>query len=218
MQWRLLLRRVPTGSMTVVGDIAQSSSPSSARSWAGALDEVTSGRWRLAELRINYRTPGQVMRLASGLLTAHGLDSGTVTSAREGNWAPRWVQLAGDEEKLVAAACLDELVRARAEVGGGRQAVICPSPQAAALAETLTTLLADHPEGAQILPDLSVLTPAQAKGLEFDTVLVVDPMGVLTQHERGVNDLYVALTRPTQQLVICHYGQLPAGLDTPPAD
>ena len=57
-----------------------------------------------------------------------------------------------------------------------------------------------------------VLTVEQAKGLEFDSVLIGDPAGILAESPRGLNDLYVALTRATQQLGVVHAGDLPAVL------
>ena len=68
MMWRLLLRRCPSRSMTIVGDVAQSSSASATRSWAEVLDDVAPDRWRLAELTVNYRTPSEIMAVAGDVL------------------------------------------------------------------------------------------------------------------------------------------------------
>ena len=68
MDWRMVLRRCPARSMTVVGDLAQTAAPGGADSWAQVLDPVAAGRWRTARLTVNYRTPAPVMALAAALL------------------------------------------------------------------------------------------------------------------------------------------------------
>src|SRR3954466_12348533 len=68
MQWRMLARRCPSRSMTVVGDIAQTSAPWGATSWAEVFDPIAPGRWRSAELTVNYRTPTEVMAVAADVL------------------------------------------------------------------------------------------------------------------------------------------------------
>ncbi|HYY12305.1 MAG TPA: UvrD-helicase domain-containing protein, partial [Kineosporiaceae bacterium] len=82
MQWRLLARRVPVRSMTVVGDVAQTGSAAGATAWGDVLDTVVEGRWRLEELTVNYRTPAEVMDLATALLEAHGVAVKPARSAR----------------------------------------------------------------------------------------------------------------------------------------
>jgi superfamily I DNA/RNA helicase len=93
MQWRLLMRRCPSRSMTVVGDIAQTGSPAGARSWAEVLRPYVRQRWRLAELTVNYRTPGPIMRAAADLLAAHRVSATELTSARTDGEPPafEWV-------------------------------------------------------------------------------------------------------------------------------
>ncbi|WP_069388207.1 HelD family protein, partial [Cellulosimicrobium cellulans] len=83
MAWRMLVRRCPTRSFTVVGDVAQTSSLAGARSWAGALDPVLRDGWRLAELTVNYRTPAAVADAARRVALAAGLPVSPLTSARE---------------------------------------------------------------------------------------------------------------------------------------
>src|SRR6201999_1504155 len=70
MAWRMLMRRCPLRSMTVVGDVAQASAPWGGRSWRSALDPVARGRWQIAELSVNYRTPSEVMAVAADVLDA----------------------------------------------------------------------------------------------------------------------------------------------------
>ncbi len=137
MQWRLLMRRCPSRSMTVVGDIAQTGSAAGASSWGQALDPYVAGRWTLEELTVNYRTPGRIMRLATQVLVAAGVPVTAPTSARDGDFAPVFTQIsAGDERALVAA------VRAAVDRGTGQLAIITPRSlrdQTAAAIDTSAT-------------------------------------------------------------------------------
>jgi DNA helicase IV len=212
MTWRLLMRRCPAKSMTLVGDIAQTGSAAGARSWSEVLDPYVEGRWRLAELTVNYRTPAQVMRLASATLAAAGIEAKPPRSVREGDAGPQAREfVAGDDAAVVAnvQAELDLL-------GEGRLAVIAPAnlvePIHAALAAALPA--GSVARGAVALDArVAVLEVNQAKGLEFDTVVLVEPAQILAASARGANDLYVAMTRPTQRLLVLHSDLLPAGMD-----
>ena len=220
MMWRLLMRRCPTRSMTLVGDVAQVGSAAGASSWAEVLDPYVPGRWRQAELTVNYRTPVQVMQLASDVLVAAGIEAATPESVRDGEWKPtaRLIRR-GDTDAVV------EEVRAElALLGEGRLAVITAAGDTGhgdALRSALVSALPAGTVGSgrgTLDSAVSVLTVAQVKGLEFDAVILVEPGDVLAASARGVNDLYVALTRPTQRLRILHSDPLPPGLDTLPSE
>ncbi len=216
MQWRMLLRRCPSRSMTVVGDPAQAGSPGAAGSWAAVLDDAAPGRWSVERLTVNYRTPTPMMELASRVLAATGEPAPDVQSVRDGHRPElRRVDLPdGDRVAALARACAEAL---REWIGeeGRSSVLVAPAlrePLAAALAELLPagTLGAagmdlDHPA--------SVLTVAQAKGLEFDQVIVAEPAELLAASSRGAHDLYVALTRATSRLHVLHTGDLPAGFE-----
>jgi DNA helicase IV len=210
MQWRLIVRRVPLRSMTVVGDVAQTGSLAGASAWADVLDPVADGRWRLEELSVNYRTPAEVMDVATALLEAHGVPVKAPRSAREATWPPVAVRLPGPAGADVTAAAVAALRADDEALGGGRMAVVVPREGYAYLAGAVAEAL-----GADVdLADrVDVLSVDDVKGLEFDGVAVVDPQAVLAGSPRGVNDLYVALTRPTQRLTVLYHGTLPAGLD-----
>jgi DNA helicase IV len=185
MQWRLIARRVPNRSMTVVGDVAQTGSAAGTTSWATVLGPLAGERWRVEELTVNYRTPRVVMDLATALLDAHGIVVAPSRTAREGDFPPIAVR-----------------------VGGGRFGVVT----ARALAADLTKALGDAVVG-ELDERVEVFAVDDVKGLEFDGVVVVDPAGIVAESPRGVNDLYVALTRPTQRLTVVHHGRLPRGLE-----
>jgi DNA helicase IV len=184
MDWRMVLRRCPARSLTVVGDLAQASTPGAADSWAQVLDPAGAGRWRTARLTVNYRTPGAAMALAAALLPPSAEPPLSVRDSGERPWCAR----AGED--------LADLVRRETEmIGTGRVAVIAPPARVAGTAAAV---------GLSPGPDLdapvAVLTPGEAKGLEFDSVIIVDPAGIEQASPRGRADLYVALTRTTRRL------------------
>ncbi|HET9655779.1 MAG TPA: ATP-binding domain-containing protein [Kineosporiaceae bacterium] len=213
MQWRMIVRRVPSRSMTVVGDVAQTGSPAGTTSWSAVLEGPAAGRWRVEQLTVNYRTPAAVMEVATGVLHAHGVEVAAPRSARQGDWAPEAVRLPGRSAAEVAAAVLGAVRADEDALSGGRFAVLLPRSVSPALVGAVRAGLA----GTELADRVDVLTVQQAKGLEFDGVTVVDPASVLTDSPRGLADLYVALTRPTQRLTVLHHGDLPPGLDRLPA-
>ena len=195
MAWRMVLRRCPGRSMTIVGDLAQTGAAGGADSWAQVLDPLVPGRWRTERLTVNYRTPKEAMAVAAALLPP---DVEPPQSVRDGDEMPWWAY-GGD---------LAALVRHEAElIGAGRVAVIAPPAQAADTA----AVLALHP-GPDLDAPIAVLTPAEAKGLEFDSVVVVDPSGIEQASPRGRADLYVALTRTTRRLGLMITGEVPREL------
>ncbi|KNE81948.1 helicase [Streptomyces fradiae] len=207
MAWRLLMRRCPTRSMTLVGDPAQTAEPGSCGSWERILEPYVGERWEHVRLGVNYRTPSQIMDVAAGVLRAVDPSFRPPRSIRTTGSAP-WAHRVAEEKELadaVAAAVDRETAQLGDEAGQGRLAVIAPGE----LVETLAAALPESSAGAR--PDLTrpvvVLGPRQAKGLEFDAVIVVEPA------EFGVSDLYVALTRATQRLGVVHAAALPEGLE-----
>ena len=216
MAWRLVERRCPSRSMTLVGDVAQTSNPAGARSWAQALKPVVDDRWRLEELTVNYRTPARIARVAADVLRAAGISANPPTPVREGEHDPVAVALAGDGGD---AARVVEVVRARfASLDEGRIALITAEVRGDLGSDALRAAVAAAlPPGAVATsPDdldapVSVIDVQRAKGLEFDVVVLVEP-GAVLRRPRGANDLYVALTRATQELHVLHAEPLPAGM------
>ncbi|MGY0056136.1 HelD family protein [Streptomyces sp. LZ34] len=208
MAWRMVMRRVPTRSMTVVGDVAQTGSPAGANSWGQMLDPYTRGGWREERLTVNYRTPAEVMDLAADVLAeaAPGL-SAPESVRREGRRplavrAPRG-RLAREVTRAVEADLAD-----LAEQGGGRLAVVAADRAVRALARALPDAVrGDRPDALD--SPLVLLTVAQAKGLEFDRAVVADPAGIRSQSPKGGHDLYVAITRVTRRLTVVYEGELP---------
>jgi DNA helicase IV len=202
MAWRVLARKCPTLSMTVVGDLAQTGTLGGADSWAEVLTPHARTQWRQAVLTVNYRTPTEIMEVAADVLAASG-------SSLE---APRSVRSSGEQptaERVAAGDLLDRVAEVTADLAGkgGTAAVVVPPSLFAAAVAALpgTTSGADADSSAGPV----LLRPAEAKGLEFDSVVLVEPAAVLAEGVRGDSDLYVALTRATQRLAVLHAQDLP---------
>ncbi|MFC7531155.1 HelD family protein [Actinoplanes sp. GCM10030250] len=197
MAWRLLMRRCPSRSMTVVGDLDQTGALGTAASWGEVLSPYVADRWRLTELTVSYRTPAEILAYTGRALAAAGAVITPPRPVRESGIEP-WEET-GDLAGL-AQLVIDEI----AQAGDGRLAVIVPAARRDVLAAALP--VSADPEDSAVL-----LTVAQAKGLEFDSVVVVDAAGIVAESPRGVNDLYVALTRPTRRLGVFTPAFTPAG-------
>ena len=211
MQWRMLARRCPSGSMTIVGDLGQASGHWAPTSWQEVIDLVPAPRATVVELTVNYRTPGEVMAMAARVLAEARPDLTPARSVRDAGVSPRAVRVASIEELVDAtvATATEEV----AAVDGGKVAVIVP----AALLAGVSSAIHERADLAGADDDLlaapvSALTLDDAKGLEFDAVVVVDPAGIAAEHPHGLGALYVALTRTTTRLALVHAGDLPAAL------
>jgi len=191
MQLLMVSRRALDGSLTMLGDVAQATGP------------VTYGRWEdiepylpedaevtIEELRHAYRVPAEIMELALPLLARIAPDVEPPLAYRHGGDPPKLVRVAAAE--LMKAA-----LREAAELDG-LLAVIAPR-----------SLVQPHGELFDE-SDIPLLTPREAKGLEFDHVVVVEPALIAEEGgERGLREVYVALTRPTKTLVVVHSRPLP---------
>ncbi|MGH3784688.1 MAG: HelD family protein [Pseudonocardiaceae bacterium] len=199
MAWRVLMRRCPSRSMTVVGDLAQTGSRAGAASWQDVLGPYVAQRWHLEELTINYRNPAEIAEVADHVLAAIDIDITPPQSVRRAGVAPRAVRVSSLADELPAVVAGEA-----AAVGEGRLAVLAPG---AAVDELRTIISA--PGADDLDAPVTVLTVSQAKGLEFDAVVLVDPAAIVAESPRGLNDLYVAITRTTHRLCIVHPGDLP---------
>lgn len=193
MTWRLLMRRSPTRSMTLVGDPAQTGDAAGVGAWEEILAPYVQDRWELVRLGVNYRTPAEIMAVAADVRREADPGFEPPRSVRSTGVEP-WRRVVEEPVKEAADAVAAE---ARAE---GRLAVIAPPELHPALTAALPE--ASHGPDPDLTRPVVLLDPRQAKGLEFDTVLVVDPDGIRAGATHGINDLYVALTRATQRLGI----------------
>jgi len=194
MQWRMLARRGPTGSMTIVGDLGQAKHPWSSRGWQAAADIAAPGRpTTVLELTVNYRTPAEVMAAAAQVLAAHDPAARPPTSVRQSGDRPVLARLPDAHRQAFVAA----VARAEADrVSPGKVAVVHPVGSVGA------------PQPAALDDDIVELDVTTAKGLEFDSVVVVEP------ERHSLPELYVAMTRTTRRLVLLTGGdQLPPPLE-----
>jgi DNA helicase IV len=183
MDWRVLMRRCPGRSFTVVGDLAQRRSEAGARSWDTMLEPYVPGRWVYRSLSVNYRTPAEIMTVAAALLAEFAPGVQPPESVRACGVQP-WSRRVTEDE---LPAAIEEFVRDEA----GREG----------------TSVVIGPPGVP-----GAVVPSETKGLEFDAVLVVAPERILAAGPRGAAELYVALTRATQRLGVLHQGALPRAL------
>ncbi|MGK8506890.1 RNA polymerase recycling motor ATPase HelR [Nocardia asiatica] len=180
MDWRVLMRRCPGRSFTVVGDLAQRRSAAGATSWGAMLEPYVPGRWVYRSLSVNYRTPAEIMAVAAALLAEFAPGVRPPESVRACGVRP-WSERVGEDE--LATAITDFV---RAEAGREGTSVVIGPP--------------DVP---------GAVAASETKGLEYDAVLVVEPERILADGPRGAAELYVALTRATQRLGVLHREPLP---------
>lgn len=215
LAWHALLRRCPSRSFTVTGDLDQFSGAQPKQSWEEVLGPAQRALVAKAVLTISYRTPGALLRRAQAYL--HECDftaAYPLIAAREAEDTyqlsavptPDAASYAASIEVAVASEL--QALDIRAGKGLGRIAVIAPPSLARDMAALEGSVWARAHR--QSLSDRVVyLTAAAAKGLEFDVAIVVDPVSMGREHP---GDVYVALTRPTQRLHVLAHGQVPPSL------
>lgn len=217
MEWRMLIRRCPSRSFTIVGDVAQTSALGGTRSWTKTMNQLFGeDGWDLNELTIDYRNPQEVSELASTVAQSEGLHISTVKAVRAVNNSVQRIQTTTEE------ACINAAGHAGADLaqkfihadGSGRIALICTQELVASIQDSVMAQYRElaGEKATQIVTNQEdwdkqiVVTSAQGtKGLEFDAVVLVDPERIAENAPSrlvGASDIYVAMTRPTQRLVI----------------
>jgi DNA helicase IV len=211
MQARMLARRVPSGSLTILGDIAQGTGVWGRDRWEDLLEHLpTPAGYRIEELKLGYRAPGRVLDVASRLLPMIAPHLAATESIRRGRSDPRFVTVP-EADDLAAAVATEAAALAQ---DWASVAVIVPVSLHDEVEAALAAAGADLGDAEREGLDHAVtLVPAiTAKGLEFDAVVVVEPARLVHDAPRGLRLLYIALTRPTQHLSVVHSEPLPAAL------
>ena len=210
MQLRMIARRAPSGSVTVLGDLAQATAAWAHETWADVVAHLaTPDGWRAADLTLGYRVPGQVLDYASLLLQEAAPQVPLTESVRRGDRPPRVVEV--EPAALLDTAAAEAAALAAQDLWVG--CIVAPEQEAAA-ADAFRERGVDFgvPERDGILRRITVLPAPTAKGLEFDAVVVVEPAAIAAGGARGLRLLYVALTRPTRRLTVLHARPLPGAL------
>ena len=209
MQFRMIARRAPSGSVTVLGDLAQATGPWTYSDWAEVRAHLPeAARPQHDELTLGYRAPGRVLDYASRLLPVAAPGVGPTSSIRPGRTEPAVHTVPAEE--LVAAALAESHALA---ADHGLVAVIAPEELVPALAR-LARRDADVGmlERDAMTRPITIVPALAAKGLEFDAVVVVEPAAIAGEDRRGLRLLYVAMTRPIQHLSVVHARPLPGPL------
>ena len=205
MQCRAVGRRCPVGSVTVLGDLAQATTPWAVGDWAATLRLLGHDGAAVRPLTAGYRVPGSVLSVANRLLPHIAEGVPPATSVRSGPDALHYARRAG----LVV-----EVERALAEPGS--VAVIVADPERDAVVAQLGAAgIAVDVDEADGTERVSVVGAGTAKGLEFDSVVVVEPSAIVAAEATrtiGLRRLYVVLTRAVSHLAVLHDDPLPAEL------
>lgn len=206
MAWRMLLRRCPRRSFTIVGDVAQTASSSGARWWPDMLDPVFGEHWTQRDLTVSYRIPAAVAEVAQAFGRAAGLPVSELVAARDIENA---VTITRTDDPISTGVEHARSHAARlAASGGGRVALIVPDGDVDSARSLGAAPSTDSPQREVEDAAVSILGSRDAKGLEFDVTVVVEPTTIALRP----GDLYVALTRPTSVLDIVYALPLPPGL------
>jgi DNA helicase IV len=213
MQCRAIGRRCTTGSATVLGDIAQGTTPWATSNWPQLLGHLGKTEADLRVLDTGYRVPRQILDFASRLLPHIAPDLSPARSVRQDSGAlvVQRVEPAGLASWL-ATTCIDALKNP------GSVAVIAADDQVLAVAAMLAAARVPHEVLAGLATSgiVTIVPVTLAKGLEFDHVLVVEPERIAAAETRGLHRLYVALTRAVSRLTVLYSGDLPEPLLTGP--
>jgi len=191
--------------MTVLGDLAQATTPGAQSSWEDAVVHLGSpATASIEELEHGYRVPRPILEVANRLLPAVAPGVRPARSVRLDGAAPAILEVAPEELADRTAALVATLAASWGSVG-----VIAPAPLVGGLGDSLRQAGVAYGTGSRDgLGGVTLLEPPEAKGLEFDAVVVVEPAAVFDD-ERGGRLLYIALTRAVQELAIVHAAPLP---------
>ncbi len=206
MECRALGRRCSTGSATVLGDLAQGTTPWAAPSWPSLLANLGKPDTGVRELSVGYRVPRQILDYASTLLEVIAPELKPASSLRADPGALDLTRVpAASLDGALVAACQQACARP------GSVAVIAADPQVPELGRTLGRAGVGYGTPGEDAT-LTLVPVTMAKGLEYDHVIVVEPARIAGAEARGLQRLYVALTRAVSRLTVLYSEPLPAPL------
>ena len=216
MQLRMVGRRSLNGSLTLVGDIAQSTSAWAHGSWESVV-ELASPETppRFAELTIGYRVPQPIMTFAAACLPSEMTDLAPVRAARPGGDPPRIVRVPPADPAALVDAVVAGVRGELAHIGAGNLAVVCAADHEAELSRALTAAGVAHGVASRraLGMQVSVCSVRTVKGLEVDAAVVVEPHRIVAESTTGMRLLYVALSRATRRLTVITSEPLPGKLE-----
>lgn len=216
MQLAMVTRRSLSGSMTVVGDLAQATGPHAPATWDDVLDHLPDVKHtRVIGLSVGYRIPGQIMELANRVMEAASPGLRAPTAVRSGVAQPLIVEAASPDHLLAEVTA--QTVALVDVLDGGNVAVVVPDALAEATSAAFTRAGVAHGRAVSSALDsgVTIVPVSVVKGLELDGVLVVEPASIVDSEMQGMRSLYVALTRATQRLVVVHARPLPDPMRSP---
>lgn len=230
MDWYLLSQKCPSKSFTIVGDVAQTSSPAGSRDWKEAVGSVLTDMFQISKLTVNYRNPQEVANKAMDVLDKNGLKYETITAPRSIENSYRLTKVNSPNEVFeegakIAYKLIQEFLDF--ETLEGRVAIISKSEGLKELKQQIfywleldygkpyVEMIRNQPVSIR---QLNIISPEYSKGLEYDAVLLVEPLDLQIYTKNGeltkesLSNLYIAMTRPTQRLEIIHSKELPKGM------
>ncbi len=198
MAARMLAKRCPSGSLTVLGDLAQAFGPFAGRSW----DEITlpfrNGRpFETVTLTVNYRTPAEIVEVADAVRGRYLRGDDSSRALRSGGYSIRYRQVPSES---LTDAVLSELEKTPEGLRRGTSCIVAPKSLCAGLQKALERR--QVAAGDAYLTDTKVIDAMAMRGLEFDNVVILEPFHLLEEAQRALRALYVALTRSTQRVTM----------------
>ncbi|MGZ6979413.1 MAG: HelD family protein [Acidimicrobiia bacterium] len=211
MELRLLARRSPERSMTILGDLAQATASGAQSRWVDALAALDAPHGRVAELELGYRVPAPVLDFANRLLPVAAPGVLPSRSVRAAGQAPTIHRCATSEDMTAAIVATVSAERDDERSVG----IVAPEPWLDAIADALRAaevVFTDGRSAVGLGDAVTLIPPESAKGLEFDAVIVVEPSAIADIGDHGLRLLYIALTRAVRTLTLIHTTPLPEPL------
>lgn len=212
MELRMIGRRSRSGSMTVLGDLAQATAPGAQRDWSDTLEALGSHRARREELSVGYRVPEPILTYANRLLPEVAPGVRPSTSVRRHGAPPRILSVPSTELAHTVATEVRRLSSVATSIG-----VVVTTGLKSEVAQALASAGVEFVDGQLTLSlgdHVTLVPPSSTKGVEFDAVVAVEPARIIAEDGGSLRLVYVVLTRAVQHLSVVHAEDLPVALAT----